>query len=86
MSHEVSGQTARSAELTYDPGYHALLERLRPHGRQPTASSALDVKPDELLTIGELARTTGVATSALRYRNRRQCSGLQAGGEADQPA
>ncbi|MGW6494993.1 MerR family transcriptional regulator [Nonomuraea angiospora] len=67
MSHDVSGQTARSAELTYDPGYHALLERLRSHGRQSTASGALDVKPDELLTIGELARATGVATSALRY-------------------
>ncbi|MDX3101825.1 MerR family transcriptional regulator [Nonomuraea angiospora] len=67
MSDNVSGQTARSAELTYDPGYHALLERLRSHGRQSTASSALDVKPDELLTIGELARATGVATSALRY-------------------
>ncbi|MEW1844572.1 MerR family transcriptional regulator [Nonomuraea angiospora] len=67
MSHDVSGQPARPAELTYDPGYHALLERLRSHGRQSTASSVLDVKPDELLTIGELARATGVATSALRY-------------------
>jgi len=34
------------------------------HGRQPTPSSAPEVNP---LTIGELARRTGVAASALRY-------------------
>lgn len=38
------------------------------HGRQPTPSSAPEVNPPgELLTIGELARQTGVAASALRY-------------------
>ncbi|WP_255949601.1 MerR family DNA-binding transcriptional regulator [Streptomyces odontomachi] len=38
------------------------------HGRQPTSSSAPEVNaPGALLTIGELARRTGVTTSALRY-------------------
>jgi DNA-binding transcriptional MerR regulator len=38
------------------------------HGRQSTPSSALEVNPPGgLLTIGELARRTGVSTSALRY-------------------
>lgn len=38
------------------------------HGRQSTPSSAPEVNtPGGLLTIGELARRTGVATSALRY-------------------
>lgn len=38
------------------------------HGRQSTSSSAPEVnKPDDLLTIGELARRTGVSASALRY-------------------
>ncbi|HEU4424093.1 MAG TPA: MerR family transcriptional regulator [Pilimelia sp.] len=37
------------------------------HGRQSTASSTLEVKVEEQLTIGELANRTGVATSALRY-------------------
>lgn len=38
------------------------------HGRESTTSRALEVnKPTELLTIGELARRTGVTTSALRY-------------------
>jgi DNA-binding transcriptional MerR regulator len=38
------------------------------HGRQSTPSSAPEVNPPgELLTIGELARRTGVAPSALRY-------------------
>jgi DNA-binding transcriptional MerR regulator len=40
----------------------------RSHDRQSTPSSAAEVKPPgALLTIGELARRTGVATSALRY-------------------
>src|SRR5262249_58158229 len=39
-----------------------------PHGRQSTPSSALEVNtPGGLLTIGELARRTGVTASALRY-------------------
>jgi DNA-binding transcriptional MerR regulator len=38
------------------------------HGRQSTPSSAPEVNtPGSLLTIGELARRTGVTTSALRY-------------------
>ena len=38
------------------------------HGRKSTTSRALEVnKPAGLLTIGELARRTGVTTSALRY-------------------
>ena len=38
------------------------------HGRQSTPSSAPEVNtPAHLLTIGELARRVGVATSALRY-------------------
>ncbi len=38
------------------------------HGRQPTPSSTPEVNPSGgLLTIGELARRTGVSTSALRY-------------------
>ena len=38
------------------------------HGRQSTPSSAPEVNPPGgLLTIGELARRTGVTTSALRY-------------------
>lgn len=38
------------------------------HARKSTTSRALEVnKPTELLTIGELARRTGVTTSALRY-------------------
>jgi DNA-binding transcriptional MerR regulator len=39
------------------------------HAVQPTASSTLEVKmePPDHLTIGALARRTGVATSALRY-------------------
>jgi len=38
------------------------------HGRQSTPSSAPEVNtPDGLLTIGELARRSGVTTSALRY-------------------
>ncbi|WP_433174741.1 MerR family DNA-binding transcriptional regulator [Actinoallomurus sp. CA-150999] len=38
------------------------------HGRQSTTSSAPEVNPPGgLLTIGELARRTGVAASALRY-------------------
>ena len=38
------------------------------HGRQSMPSSAPEVNPPgELLTIGELARRTGVAASALRY-------------------
>jgi DNA-binding transcriptional MerR regulator len=38
------------------------------HSRQSTPSSTLEVKmSDRLLTIGELARRAGVATSALRY-------------------
>jgi DNA-binding transcriptional MerR regulator len=38
------------------------------HGRQSTPSSAPEVNPPGgLLTIGELARRAGVATSALRY-------------------
>ena len=38
------------------------------HGRQSTPSSAPEVNsPGGLLTIGELARRTGVAASALRY-------------------
>lgn len=38
------------------------------HGRQPTPSSAPEVNAsDGLFTIGELARRTGVSTSALRY-------------------
>lgn len=41
---------------------------LSSHDRQPTPSSTLEVNsPIGLLTIGELARRTGVATSALRY-------------------
>ncbi|WP_460351426.1 MerR family DNA-binding transcriptional regulator [Actinoallomurus acanthiterrae] len=40
----------------------------RSHGRQSTPSSAPEVNtPGGLLTIGELARRTGVAASALRY-------------------
>jgi len=38
------------------------------HDSHPTPSSMLEVKmADQHLTIGELARRTGVATSALRY-------------------
>jgi DNA-binding transcriptional MerR regulator len=38
------------------------------HGRQSTTSSAPEVNPPGgLLTIGELARRTGVSSSALRY-------------------
>jgi DNA-binding transcriptional MerR regulator len=38
------------------------------HENHPTPSSALEVKMvDRYLTIGELAKRTGVATSALRY-------------------
>ena len=38
------------------------------HGRQSTTSSTPEVNtPGGLLTIGELARRTGVAASALRY-------------------
>jgi DNA-binding transcriptional MerR regulator len=38
------------------------------HGRKSTTSSALEVNSQgALLTIGELARRTGVSTSALRY-------------------
>ena len=38
------------------------------HDRQSSPSSAPEVNtPADLLTIGELARRTGVATSALRY-------------------
>jgi DNA-binding transcriptional MerR regulator len=38
------------------------------HDRQPTPSSTLEVNsPTGLLTIGELARRTGVTTSALRF-------------------
>ena len=38
------------------------------HGRQSTPSSAPEVNlPGEPLTIGQLARRTGVAASALRY-------------------
>ncbi len=38
------------------------------HGRQSTTSRAPEVNPPgALLTIGELARRTGVSTSALRY-------------------
>src|SRR5579862_5743133 len=38
------------------------------HGRQSTPSSAPEVNPSGgLLTIGELARRAGVATSAVRY-------------------
>jgi DNA-binding transcriptional MerR regulator len=37
------------------------------HGRQSTPSSAPEVNTPGLLTIGELARRTGVAASALRY-------------------
>lgn len=38
------------------------------HGRKSTTSRALEVNQSgELLTIGELARRTGVAASALRY-------------------
>lgn len=39
------------------------------HGRQSKPSSALEVNPpdDCVLTIGELARRTGVSASALRY-------------------
>ncbi|WP_433352876.1 hypothetical protein ACQP25_06440 [Microtetraspora malaysiensis] len=45
------------------------------------------VSPDDHLTIGEITRRTGVPASALHfYRIRSQCSGLQAGGEADSPA
>src|SRR6266498_3637497 len=47
-----------------------LLVRHRPglHSPQSKPSSTLEVKmPDQLLTIGELARRAGVATSALRY-------------------
>jgi hypothetical protein len=37
-------------------------------GLQSTPSSTLEVKmPDRLLTVGELARRAGVATSALRH-------------------
>jgi len=44
---------------------HPLFER---HDSQPTPSSTLEVKmPDRHLTIGELAKRTGVAASALRY-------------------
>lgn len=68
MGHHPSGQptahAARPVELAYEAGDHALLQRVRGHGRQSTTSSGLEVKE---LTIGELARTTGVATSALRY-------------------
>jgi DNA-binding transcriptional MerR regulator len=40
----------------------------RSHGGQSTPSSAPEVNaPDSLFTIGELARRTGVTTSALRY-------------------
>ena len=40
----------------------------RSHGRESTPSSAPEVSPPGgLLTIGELARRTGVAASALRY-------------------
>jgi MerR family redox-sensitive transcriptional activator SoxR len=71
-SDDASGGTLGTAELAYDLGDQALLERRRPHDRQSTASSTLEVKmPDEQptkqLTIGELARTTGIATSTLRY-------------------
>jgi DNA-binding transcriptional MerR regulator len=38
------------------------------HGRQSTPSGAPEVNPPgDLLTIGELARRAGVATSAVRY-------------------
>jgi DNA-binding transcriptional MerR regulator len=37
------------------------------HGRQSTPSSAPEVNPPVLLTIGELARRAGVTTSTLRY-------------------
>jgi DNA-binding transcriptional MerR regulator len=51
------------------PGpWHASFMVVRTHGRQSMPSSALEVNPSgALLTIGELARRTGVRTSALRY-------------------
>jgi DNA-binding transcriptional MerR regulator len=44
---------------------HPLFERVRSHDPEPSTSSTLEVKM--LLTIGAVARATGVATSALRY-------------------
>jgi DNA-binding transcriptional MerR regulator len=68
MGHDPAGHpaadTPRPVELAYQVGDHALLERVRTHAGQSTTSSDLEVKE---LTIGELARATGVATSALRY-------------------
>jgi DNA-binding transcriptional MerR regulator len=57
-------------ELLHQSVDHTPLQTcaLRRHDRQSTTSSTLEVKvPEPLLTIGELARRTGVATSALRY-------------------
>src|SRR5215467_7948938 len=65
---QMSGPAVRPVKLPDGPADHALLERIRSHDRQSTASSALEVKPvGEPMTIGELARATGVSTSALRY-------------------
>jgi DNA-binding transcriptional MerR regulator len=63
-------------DRVFDSGCHQAFRRpwhacfmVRSHGRQSTPSSALEVNHARvaLLTIGELARRTGVATSALRY-------------------
>jgi DNA-binding transcriptional MerR regulator len=51
----------------HGPSWHASL-MLGSHSRQSTTSSAPEVNPaGGLLTIGELARRTGVSSSALRY-------------------
>jgi MerR family copper efflux transcriptional regulator len=55
-------------ELPDDCRDHGPLHRPGLHSPQSTPSSTLEVKmSDQLLTIGELARRAGVATSALRY-------------------
>jgi DNA-binding transcriptional MerR regulator len=64
MSHHPAGQPAADPVRPVELGDQALLERIRSHAGESTASSALEVNR---LTIGELGRATGVATSALRY-------------------
>jgi MerR family regulatory protein len=69
MRHHPAGNPPGGAlgatELADDGRDHGALHC---HGPQSTPSSTLEVKmSDRLLTIGELARRAGVATSALRY-------------------
>jgi DNA-binding transcriptional MerR regulator len=70
MSHDPTGHPSGDApgvtELPHQYAERTPLESFAccRHDRQSTASSTLEVK---MLTIGELANRTGVATSALRY-------------------